>query len=304
MSRQRGSALLIALIAAALAAVIAASVLERAQRSLATTEALLATERSWQYADGMAVLAERMLRQALADGLDASMASGGWTVPFEVPGGHVQGRLIDLGGRFNVNALASPDAATALFARQAFGRLLDALGLNPVIADELADWLDGSLVGRAGGAGSDWYARQLPPYRAAGTLLLSTSELRWLRSVDAQAWQVLAPVVAAVPDARLRLNVNAATPELLAALVVELDVAEAARVIADGPYGDLAQLLGHPLLQGRANPQEQLHLSATSSWYLAQARVRLDGVERDYFRLMNTSGAGYDEFRFFSQGVP
>src|SRR5690554_1753704 len=141
--RQRGSALLIALLAAALASLIALSLLEAAQRTLSRSEALIASERSWQYAQGMSALAERMLEQALVEGADPAALDGSWTAPFDVPGGMVQGRLIDQAACFNLNALAHPDAAVSSAAHAAFVRLLDLLGLNPVIADELADWLDG-----------------------------------------------------------------------------------------------------------------------------------------------------------------
>src|SRR5690625_5250837 len=104
-NRQRGSALLIALVVAALAALIATELLERARQGLARSEALLATERSWQYASGMTWLAEKMLREALAEDADPAALGGGWSAPFDVPGGMVQGRLQDQQARFNVNEI-------------------------------------------------------------------------------------------------------------------------------------------------------------------------------------------------------
>ncbi|NBB69987.1 MAG: type II secretion system minor pseudopilin GspK [Alphaproteobacteria bacterium] len=302
--RQRGSALLIALITAALAAVIATALLERGQRSLARSEALLATERSWQYAQGMSVLARSMLQRALSEGADTSALDGNWTAPFQVPGGMVRGRLIDQGARFNLNALGHPDSGIAGEARAGFERLLQQAGLNPVIADELADWLDGAVLPRPGSAANDWYARQDPPYRTSGVLLANASELRWLRSVDAETWRVLAPLVTALPEPELRVNVNSARPEVLAAVIADLDVEQARRVIADGPYSDLVLFSEHPLVKPVLRPDERVRLAINSRWYLAQARVVIDGVEREYFRLMSATEAGYDGFRRFSQGVP
>lgn len=304
MARQRGSALLVALVTAALAAVIATAMLERGQRSLARSEALLATERSWQYAQGMSLLAQRLLEQAMAEGADASALDGSWTAPFQVPGGMVQGRLLDQGALFNLNALAHPDSATAARAREAFRRLLDQLGLNPIIADELADWLDGAVMPRPGSAADDWYARQDPPYRTSGVLLANASELRWLRSVDEQVWRSLAPLVTALPEPELRINVNTAPPEVLAAVIAELDPEQARRVVADGPYSDPVRFAEHPIVAPVIRPDERVGIAIRSRWYLAHARVVIDGVERDYFRLMNGSAAGYDGFRRFSQGVP
>lgn len=304
LSRQRGSALLIALVAAALAAVIATAMLERGQRSLARGEALLASERAWQYARGMEILAGNKLHEALAQGADPGVLDNSWTVPFEVPGGMVQGRVLDQGGRFNLNALAHSDRAVATEARAAFARLLELLGLRPVIADELADWLDGAVMPRPGSAANDHYSRLDPPYRTAGVLLANTSELRWLRSVDEAAWRQLEPLVTALPEPELRVNVNSARPEVLAAVIEDLGLEEAGRVIADGPFSDPVRFRDHPLVAGVIRPDEQIRIVIRSRWYLAQARVVLDGVERDFFRLINAAGAGYDGRRYLSQGVP
>src|SRR6056297_1359984 len=92
---QRGSALLIALVAVALATVLAVGLLERAQRGLARTESLISGERAQQYALAMEALVASALEQARAEGLDDTLISGTWTPPYEVPGGQVQGRLLD-----------------------------------------------------------------------------------------------------------------------------------------------------------------------------------------------------------------
>ena len=301
--RQRGAALLIALIAVALATVLAVSLLERAQRSMARTEALIATERSQQYALAMEVLAADALARIQAEGLDAGAVDGAWTEPFEVPGGFVQGRLLDQHGQFNLNALASPESGLARRAEEALARLLELLGQPPAVAAELADWIEGDRAVRSGSVGDFWYTAQQPPYRMAGLALAHVSELRWLRSVDDGVYRALEPYVTTLPEPVLRVNVNTTSEAVLAALVDGLEIDDARRVLADGPFSDLGQFLSHPLVQSRAGPELQREFTLSSRWYLAQARVVLDGIERDVFRLMSMDGAGYD-FRYVSQGVP
>ena len=300
---QRGGALLIALVAVALATLLAVGLLERTQRNLARTEALLTGERSHQYALGMEALVARSLARARAEGLDAASVDGAWTEPFEVPGGFVQGRLLDQQGRFNLNALASADAALARRAEAALERLLDELGQPRSVAAELADWIEGDAAIRSGSVGDFWYAAQQPPYRMAGLPLAHVSELRWLRSVDQAVYAALQPHVTALPDPGLRINVNTTTDVVLAALFEALDREQARRVLADGPFSDVSQVIEHPLLIGRVTPEIALQLDVSSRWYLAQARVVLEGIERDFFRLMALDGTGYD-FRYVSQGVP
>jgi len=300
---QRGSALLIALVAVALATVLAVGLLERAQRGLARTESLISGERAQQYALAMEALVASALEQARAEGLDDTLISGTWTPPYEVPGGQVQGRLLDRQGRFNLNALASTDAALAGRAERALERLLDVLGQPRSVAAELADWIEGDAAIRSGSVGDFWYAAQQPPYRMAGLALAHESELRWLRSVDSIVYQALLPHVTALPERVLRVNVNTTTPEVLASLIVGLDIESARRVLADGPFSDSAQLVTHPLLAGLLTPDVERELTVASQWYMAQARVVLEGIERDFFRLMAADGAGYD-FRYVSQGLP
>jgi general secretion pathway protein K len=303
-SRQRGGALLVALLAVALATVLALALIERGQHALARTEALMATERAWQYAQGMEALAAETLRRAQAGEIDPTVLDGTWTEPFDVPGGYIQGRLMDQHARFNLNALAHPDAAHAAVARDAFARLLDQLGLTTVIADELADWLAGASMPRPGSAADDWYMRMNPPYRTAGVPLAHASELRWLRSVDDEVWRVLSALVTALPDPELVININTASPPVLASLFAELDGDQARRVLADGPFMSRSAFLDHPIIQPLAQPGSERFLTTSSRWFLGQSRVVLGGIERDYFRLLTAASPGYDDFRYFSQGVP
>lgn len=302
-NREKGSALLIALVAVALATVIAVSVLERAQSAMGRTEALLTSERSYQYAQGMEVLVANALERARAEGLNAASIDGVWTPPFDVPGGQVQGRLLDRQGRFNLNALANADSALARRAEAAFGRLLIVLGLSPAIAGELADWIEGDAAIRSGSVGDFWYAAQRPPYRMAGMPLAHVSELRWLRSIDPDDYAALQAHVTVLPETSLNININTTSAEVLTGLIEELDLESARRVLADGPFVDRAQLSSHPLLAGALTPAVERELVVDSRWYLAQARVSLEGIERDFFRLLSVDGAGYD-FRYVSQGLP
>jgi general secretion pathway protein K len=304
-TRQRGAALLIALIVAALASVLALGVIERGQSTMARTQALLDSERSYQYARGMAILARNLIDRARREDAPPDQLNGSWTPVFPVPGGRIQGRLLDQQARFNLNALAHPDAARRQEAQQTFERLLEHLGLDTVIALELADWIDGAAVARPGSAGNSVYAGFQPPYRLAGVALAHPSELRWLRSMTPQAYARLSAFVTTLPDSGVRINVNTTSAPVLASLMPEMSIEEAERVLSDRPWRDLRGFLGHPIVQRQPIPDVQLQrqITTTSQDYLAQARVTLDGVERDYFGLIQLGGTRYD-FRWFSQGVP
>jgi len=299
----RGAALLIALIVVALATLIGIGTIERGQGTLARTQALLNTERSYQYALGMDILADELIRQAMNEDIDPALLNGAWTPVFEVPGGLIQGRLLDQNSRFNVNALGHPEPAAAARALVAFERLLEQLGLDPVIALELADWIEGAATPRPGSAGDSWYASRQPPYRMGGRMLSHVTELRWLRSVDDATWERLRDRVAALPEPELRINVNTVSPEVLASLFETLELEAARGVVDAAPFNDLNAFLSHPVIAPLATPDLRRYLTVFSPWYLAQARVVIDEVERDYFRLIRAGQTSYD-FRLFSQGVP
>jgi general secretion pathway protein K len=304
-ARQRGAALLIALVVAALASLLALSVIERGQSTLARTQALLDSERAYQYALGMELLALDLIDRARAEGNATELLNGTWTPVYALPGGRIQGRVLDQQARFNLNALTHPDAARRQQHRESFERLLELLGLDPVIALELADWVEGAAVARPGSAGNSVYAGFRPPYRLAGVALAHPSELRWLRSVTPEAYGLLSAYVTTLPRPDLRVNVNTTSAPVLAALLPDLALEEAERVLADGPWRDLSGFLSHPIIQSQpiSGIELQQRISITSEDYLAQARVTLDGVERDYFGLIQLGGTGYD-FRWFSQGEP
>lgn len=278
---QRGAALLVALAAVTLAAVLAVSMLERGRSGLARTAALADAERAWQYAGGMEILAREWLAQARRAGVADSRLSGRWSDPFPIPGGQVRGRLLDRSGRFNVNALADPDPEAAAQARAALQVLLE----NP---------------------GADWVAsvsRRLRPPDGPALLLAHPAELERLAETDANLRAQLRMQATVLPDPASRININTTTPEVLAAWIPGLTVADARRVLAERPYPDLETAAAHPVLRNLASGVLFQRFSVTSHWHLAQARVTLDGVDRDFYRLMRSGGGGYD-FRYFSQGTP
>lgn len=296
--KQKGVALLIALVVAALAALLAIGAIDRLGLDTGRSRAILHSEQSFQYAQGMEHLAWRMIREALEADETGRNLDGAWSVPFEVPGGHVLGRVMDRSGRFNLNALADPDDARRVRAANQFRRLLTLLDLNPALADELAEWM--STDARATDAR---YANRQPPYRPPGLPLGHASEIRWLYSMEPEAASRLLPHVTALPTPEFRLNVNTASPELIASLSPALNIEQARRVYQDGPFAALDDFLEHPLIA----PVEliAIHdlLTTESTWFLAQARVILDDAPRDYYRLIHAGGPDAS-YRRFSIGTP
>ena len=280
--RQRGAALLIALLAVALAATLAVGLIDDQRTTLARTQALADAERSWQFTGGLEGLAAEWIRRARRGAVPDALLDGRWSAPFTVPGGSIRVRLLARSGRFNLNALAARDPTDAEAGRLGFARLLTALDLDVELADALYARL------RAGGG----------PLR-----LIHVSEARsvtgWTPSVEAR----LAPYVTVLPDPGSRVDVNTAPPEVLAARLPELSLDAARRIHAQRPYARLEDLRAHPDLQALGAIDLDGRIRLGGRWYLAHAEILLNGRLHEQVRLLDVAGAGYDA-RYVSTGPP
>lgn len=282
IARQRGAALLIALLAVALAALLAAELVEQSQRDVARTTAVVDGERAWQYAAGADGLARAWIRR-LREGGPVEPAPGEWTPPFPVPGGLVRARMLDQSGRFNLNALAAADPALVLEARRSLAALLASLDLEPA-------WLD-----RIAGL----YA----PIDGRPAMLAHLSELNRLPEFTGTVADRLSPLISVLPEPDSRININRAAPEVLAAVVDGL-TPEAARALgARAPFDTLDRVLAQPELSAVDPARVRLRLSTESRWFLVHAQVVLNGRVHDFYRRVGPSANGYDA-RYVSRGTP
>jgi len=167
------------------------------------------------------------------DHLGESWAMGLPTLPVE--GGFISASIVDAQSRFNLNSVWGNDVSS-LANLQILRRLLEVLKLDPALANALADWIDSDSEARAGGAEDIDYLVLSPPYRAANRLLASVDELRLVRGFDAETTAALLPFVTVLPVVTNNINVNTASPEVLAALVPGLELSGAS-AIAEGRDG-------------------------------------------------------------------
>lgn len=234
-ARPRGVALLAAVLVVALASLLVAGLLDRGllgqARALQHSRASQATALQ----QGLELWAARILRDdAARDGVDA--AGDAWSQPMPplpLPEGMAHGRLRELDGCLNLNALWVAGQLDAL-ALARFERLLRVLEIDPRLADALVDWLDEDDLGRAGGAEEATYAALAPPRRAANGPFVHVGELALVAGVDAAVLQRLLPHVCAHADVASPVNVNTATVPVLMALDEAIGPAVARRLHQDG----------------------------------------------------------------------
>lgn len=282
--RQRGVALLAALLAVALAAVLFAALLDTGESTRARTRNALRAEQTWQLARGMEMWAESILLRDQQAGDEFDARGDGWgqpIPPIPIPGGQVSGLLRDGSGCLNLNDLVEQDVEQPQRIER-FRRLLGVLQLDPAIADTVVDWIDADVSPRDQGAEDLTYLSLNPPYRAANRRMAHPSELRRVHRVDDDAYRALRPHVCTWPFPT-PVNLNFASPQIWRALDPEITATMAQSLWRDGQASyrnthdvdqELQRLLGRPVA---------LHDIATGSeWFVLEAEVQVDGLPFRY----------------------
>ncbi|MDC8015643.1 type II secretion system minor pseudopilin GspK [Tahibacter soli] len=286
-TRQRGVALLIALLVVALATVLIAGLVDRGELSAARTRNALRAEQADAYARGLEAFAAKVLAKDLEQNTyDA--AGDLWSLPMPptpVPGGTIGAVMRDMNGCFNLNNLrpGSVTVPQTLWVER-FRRLLTALQIDPSLTEVVVDWLDddGEPGGGTQGNGAEdsAYAALEPPYRAANRVFAHVTELRLVQGVTPAIYAKLAPHVCALPAGSL-LNINTATPAVLRSINERITDEVAKRLWNEGQarWMSVDQLFDELAKQNIfLDPGARPGLDIKSRYFLARGTLVLDGL--------------------------
>jgi general secretion pathway protein K len=283
MKRQRGVALLIALLVVALATILIAGLLDRGGLAAARTRNQLRELQAENYAKGLEDYAARVLWQdnATGDGVDAS--DDMWAVPLPptpVPGGNITATMSDLDGRFNLNNLADESGQAGVW-QQKFALLLQALKLDPNLAQNVRDWISADP---ASGASEAWYLGQAVPYRPAHRQFAHVSELRTVQGFDGDTYARILPHVSALP-AGTTININTATVPVLMTLAEGMTEQTAAAIWQQGHahFKSLNELQQSPYNVVTLPPKGY---DVQSQFFLARGDIALDGLPFTFYSLL------------------
>jgi general secretion pathway protein K len=225
--RQRGIALLVAIVMFAIATTVAAAITYNKAMAARRAAATFALEQALQA--GMA--AESLAQVVLQNNATSAQTRlhDIWDEPIgpieiEGTGIWIQAQLEDLSGRFNLNSLVTwvpKDNQFEIDAHQVdvFRDLLGRLDIDQGYANLLVDWIDTDTVPQPLQGGEDTlYLTQVPPYRPPNTVITHTSELLALPKFGAEAYAKIAPFVSALPP---DVQVNVCTARGLVLETVE-----------------------------------------------------------------------------------
>ena len=288
--KQRGVALIMAIVLVALATVLAVHIGTRAALDLRRTAGLVALDQGWHVALGAEAWAAEVLHDAGEDS-DTDHLGEAWAQPLPplpVDGGEVRGAIEDMQGRFNLNNLVNKDREPDEKSIEIFALLLQQVGAQPRWASIMADWLDGDTnPGVPEGAEDGTYLSQNPPYRAANTLITSTTEMMALPGMTRDEFERIRPYVAALPVGTTINLCTAKAPVLAALLQGNTDFGNAELLATnrkDGCYPTIEFV--KPTLDGPVWQALEDKVSENSNWFRALTAVRIGTSEFTLYSLM------------------
>jgi general secretion pathway protein K len=302
--RQRGVAVLTAMLVVAIGTIIAVNLMWQATLDLRRTESALAADQGLMFMQGAEAWAADILRQDQVDSPNSDNLSEPWATqlpPLPVDGGTIVGKLEDLQGRFNLNNLIKADGTENALVRRQFERLLSLLQIDSGLAGAVVDWLDADNDLRFPTGGEDvTYAGADPPYHAANTMITSASELMAVSGFKREIYSTLAPYVTALPIGT-KLNVNTASAVVLASLSDNIDIAAAEGLVKqrnDAAFADIDKTF-----EGLVDPKVLKELDGVSQHFLLTATVTLGTNQLTMRSVLQRDASGVTRALFRSLGV-
>ena len=279
--RISGVALVSVLLVVALASAFAAQMISRQALTVAHARQVFDGAQARQYALGAEAFARQLLFEDWSTDNTVDTLVEAWslpTEPFEIDGGRIELTIIDLERRFNLNAVMDPKSL------QRLKRLMAQLGLDPNLADAWFDWIDHDESVFGLGAEDEDYMLAVPAYRAANQAAASASTMLAVQGFSKDIHDRLAPHVALLPVAALKVNVNTSDVVVLQTLGQALTPDEAeALVESPREFKDVAEAVArYPGLSDSAEL-----LTVTSAFFEVRVRVEQGGARAELISLLH-----------------
>ncbi len=299
MRRQRGVAVVTALLLTTLAVTIVASLFWQQQVQVRSMEnQRLQLQTRW-ILRGALDLSRLILNQDFQDSQTITQANGVWATPLEETrlddyvererlqgesfDATLSGRMTDAQSRYNLANLAASKVADPTQVA-IFQKLLTNLRLDPALAQGVAD-----LVAQS---------QSLPTQQQNSSVtkepmaLVRAEDLLAVSGFSPPAIDQLRDYVIVLPNNGTRINVNTAPAELLSALVPDLSLSEAAAMVNTRKtvyYIDRSKFYGTAQMVGKQKPAEALY-DVRSDYFLAYSRVKLDRATLETQSLLSRLG--------------
>lgn len=320
--RQRGAALLMAMVIVTLVATLAASMVWQQWRATQVEGAeRIRTQASWVLS-GALDWARLILRED-AKATDKSDHLGEpWAIPLaearlstflasdsnnnssdadDAPEAFLSGKVEDAQAKYNLRRLLGETGDIEPEEVKVLKRLLESLSMSPSLADGIADALHKSTMAVASLSDPDILSKLGGEQgRAQAPLVPQTfDQILWL-GLDAGTLERLRPYVTLLPENKSQVNINTASKEVIAAVVPGLDLARAARIVQarqrkpfkddiNGASGAFVEVVG------RVTPDwDVTRLSNKSDYFEVRGRLRFEDNIIEQRHLVQRTNGGND----------
>ncbi|HEX6364166.1 MAG TPA: type II secretion system minor pseudopilin GspK [Albitalea sp.] len=293
-SRQRGAALLTAMVVVTLVATLAAGMIWQQWRAVQVEIAERARVQAAWILSGALDWASLILREDLRSG-GADHLGEPWAVPLaearlstflaaergapaeDGPEAFLSGSITDAQSRYNLRNLV--DAGRVVPAEvEGLKRLFQAIRVTPELADTIANALNSALLPPGSASAPSGPVPLLPE---------TVDQIRWL-GIDAESIARMAPYVVILPQ-RTAVNVNTAPKEVLVAAIDGLDLATAERLVQSRqrqPFRTIQDVQGQvPALKVVAQ-----RANVVSSFFEVRGRLRLEDRVLEQSSLLERRG--------------
>ena len=209
-----------------------------------------------------------------------------------VDNGELAGYIEDQQGMFNLNNLVLGGKVNAVQLER-FRRLLSLLGLPATLAYSLADWIDADSEPQPNAGAEDEYYLSLPsPHLAANRPLTDVAELALVRGFTEEVRARLGPFVSALP-ANTAINVNTASPEVLAAVIGGLGLDAARALVAQRERAYFRDYVDFSSRLPRGIEVSNNDLVVNTNYFVARVRVTIGGAEARGLALLVRGDIGW-----------
>ena len=297
--RQRGAALLTAMIIVTVVATLASGMVWQQWRALQVEAAERAQTQSQWVLQGALDWTRMILREDAREG-GADHLGEPWAAPLaearlstflaadrsmaeDAPDAFLSGRIEDAQARYNLRNLIQQGKVSRQ-ELQTLERLCGFLGLNGDVAPRLADALRRATPGSTTEAPADTGAtagvRPLMP--------TSVEDLGWL-GLDATTVQRLKPYVVLLPR-ETPVNLNTAPKEVIAAVLPGIDLASAERLVQSRLREHLKSPADAKAVLGERALTDARRVSVNTSYFIVYGALRLDQVTVAQRSLLERNG--------------
>ena len=320
--RQRGVAIITALLVVTIAATISVTISTRLQLDVRRTGNLITIDQGYYYAlfaedYSLTLIKDQEKFDVLIENL---REFGHFKQVFPVEGGTVEGKVTDLNSCININALIN-GAAVDPVTEERLKRLFSNAGIKGNSTQAITDWIDSGVTDGTttpDGAEDGYYMNLEKPYRTGNSPLYSVSELRLVRGFEdnknydavlrlarnfsANEKSPAAPSLCALTPGSKSINVNTATAEVLQSLASDMTPAIVENIIQQriqSPYNNIDDFTSSSNLATIIKNTD--HLVTESEYFLLRTKAEIGQANMIMYSIIHRDASGKTEVVYRTQ---